>query len=82
LVHSLSAYSACLSFLDDVVRQVGACNVEASAGFYDAALSPLHYVNELSEGYYCFSIPDTVDKSNGPGSIPIARPLFLEKQSE
>ena len=63
------------------MRQVGASDVEASARFYDAALPPLHYMNELSEGYCCFSIPDMVDKSNGPGSIHIARPLNRELAS-
>ena len=54
---------------------IGANDVEASARFYDAILSPLRYEKEQSEGQYCFSLPETVDKSNGPGSIHIARPF-------
>lgn len=53
---------------------IGANDVEVSARFYEAILSPLKYEKELSEGHFCFSLPETVDKSNGPGSIHIARP--------
>ncbi|VVP30635.1 hypothetical protein PS874_04191 [Pseudomonas fluorescens] len=53
----------------------GANDVEASARFYDAILSPLGYEKDRSEGRYCFSLPTTTDKSNGPGSIHIARPF-------
>ncbi|WP_256591046.1 MULTISPECIES: VOC family protein [unclassified Pseudomonas] len=54
---------------------IGANDVEDSAHFYNAILSPLGYAKERSEGHYCFSLPDTVDKSNGPGSIHIAKPF-------
>lgn len=54
---------------------IGANDVEASARFYEAILSPLKYEKELSEGHYCFSLPEIVDKSNGPGSLHIARPF-------
>jgi hypothetical protein len=47
----------------------------ASAQFYDAILWPLGYEKDQSEGRYCFSLPETSDKSNGPGSIHIARPF-------
>ena len=60
---------------------IGANDAEASARFYDAILSPLHYVKELSEGHYCFSLPDAVDKFNGPGSIHIAQPFNGEPAS-
>ena len=53
----------------------GANDVEASARFYDAILSPLGYEKDRSEGQYCFSLPATADKSNGPGSIHIAQPF-------
>jgi predicted lactoylglutathione lyase len=54
---------------------IGANDLEASAHFYEAILSPLNYEKELSEGHYCFSLPETADKSNGPGSIHIAQPF-------
>jgi hypothetical protein len=54
---------------------IGANDVEASARFYDAVLSPLGYEKDRSEGQYCFSLPETADKSNGPGSIHIAKPF-------
>ena len=54
---------------------IGANDVEASARFYDAILSPLGYEKDRSEGRYCFSLPATTDKSNGPGSIHIAQPF-------
>jgi hypothetical protein len=54
---------------------IGANDVELSAQFYDAILSPLGYEKDQSEGQYCFSLPETSDKSNGPGSIHIARPF-------
>jgi hypothetical protein len=54
---------------------IGANDVEASALFYDHILSPLGYEKDRSEGHYCFSLPETADKSNGPGSIHIARPF-------
>lgn len=60
---------------------IGANDVEASARFYDAVLSPLDYVKEFSEGHYCFSLPDALDKSNGPGSIHIAQPFDGEPAS-
>jgi hypothetical protein len=47
---------------------IGAKDVEAAARFYDAILSPLGYEKDQSEGQYCFSLPETADKSNGPGS--------------
>ncbi|VVO69538.1 hypothetical protein PS838_01225 [Pseudomonas fluorescens] len=54
---------------------IGANDVEASARFYDAILSPLGYEKDRSEGQYCFFLPATTDKSNGRGSIHIARPF-------
>ncbi len=54
---------------------IGANDVEASARFYNAILSPLGYEKDRSEGPYCFSLPGTADKSNGPGSIHIAQPF-------
>jgi hypothetical protein len=54
---------------------IGANNVEASARFYDAILSPLGYDKNRSEGHYCFSLAETADKFNGPGSIHIAQPF-------
>jgi catechol 2,3-dioxygenase-like lactoylglutathione lyase family enzyme len=54
---------------------IGANDLEASALFYDAVLSPLDYEKDQSEGHYCFSLPDTADKSNGPGSIHVAKPF-------
>jgi hypothetical protein len=54
---------------------IGANDVEVSAQFYDAILSPLGYEKDQSEGQYFFSLPETSDKSNGPGSIHIARPF-------
>ncbi|VVP30327.1 hypothetical protein PS874_04176 [Pseudomonas fluorescens] len=54
---------------------IGANDVEASARFHEAILSPLRYEKEQSEGQYCFSLPEAADKSNGPGSIHIARPF-------
>lgn len=54
---------------------IGANDVEASARFYDAVLSPLGYEKDRSEGRYCFSLPETADKSIGPGSIHIAKPF-------
>ena len=60
---------------------IGANDVEASARFYEAVLSPLNYVMEYSEGHYCFSLPEALDKSNGPGSIHIARPFDGEPAS-
>jgi predicted lactoylglutathione lyase len=54
---------------------IGANDVEASTRFYDAILSPLGYEKECTEEHYCFSLPETVDKSNGPGSIHIAKPF-------
>lgn len=54
---------------------IGANDVEDSARFYDAILSPLGYSKERSEGHYCYSLPETADKFNGPGSIYIAEPF-------
>ncbi|WP_338920300.1 hypothetical protein V0M98_24805 [Pseudomonas silesiensis] len=54
---------------------MGANDVEASARFYEAIPSPLGYEKDRSEGQYCFSLSETADKSNGPGSIHIARPF-------
>lgn len=60
---------------------IGANDLEASARFYYAILSPLQYVKEPSEGHYCFSLPETMDKFNGPGSIHVARPFNGEPAS-
>lgn len=54
---------------------IGANDIEASARFYDAVLSPLGYEKDRSESHYCFSLPEAPDKSNGPGSIHIAQPF-------
>jgi hypothetical protein len=54
---------------------IGASDVNLSARFYEAVLSPLGYQNELAEGHFCFSLPSTADKCNGPGSVHIASPL-------
>jgi catechol 2,3-dioxygenase-like lactoylglutathione lyase family enzyme len=54
---------------------IGANDVDASGRFYDAILSPLGYEKELAEEQYCFSLPDTADKSNGPGTIHVAQPF-------
>ncbi|NMZ91481.1 VOC family protein [Pseudomonas panacis] len=60
---------------------IGANDLDASARFYEAILSPLHYEKERSEGHYCFSLPEALDKSNGPGSIHIALPFNGEPAS-
>ncbi|VEF10829.1 glyoxalase/bleomycin resistance protein/dioxygenase [Pseudomonas fluorescens] len=54
---------------------IGANDVRASLRFYDAVLAPLGYEKNLLEGHFCFSLSDTSDKSNGPGSIHIAQPF-------
>ncbi|OPK07353.1 glyoxalase [Pseudomonas sp. VI4.1] len=52
---------------------IGANDVEASARLCDAILSPLSYEKDRPEGHYCFSLPETADKSNGPGSVHVAQ---------
>jgi hypothetical protein len=54
---------------------IGANDVDASAKFYDAILIPLGYDREVSEGQVSYSLPDTVDKSNGPGTVHVSRPF-------
>jgi hypothetical protein len=54
---------------------IGANDVHASAKFYDAILSPLGYDREVSEGQVSYSLPDTVDKSNDPGTVHLSRPF-------
>lgn len=54
---------------------IGAVDVEASARFYDAILLPQGYEKGGEPQHYCYSLPGTADKSNGPGSIHIARPF-------
>jgi catechol 2,3-dioxygenase-like lactoylglutathione lyase family enzyme len=54
---------------------IGANDLEQSAAFYQAILAPLGYEKNRSGGHYCFSLPGTDDKSNGPGSIHVARPF-------
>jgi catechol 2,3-dioxygenase-like lactoylglutathione lyase family enzyme len=66
------------TFQDEIMLSylfIGANDVETSARFYDAILSPLGYGKDGSEGQHCFSLPEIADKSNGPGSIHIAKPF-------
>ncbi|KPG84962.1 VOC family protein [Pseudomonas sp. RIT-PI-o] len=46
---------------------IGANDVDRSAAFYKAILTPLGY------------LPDCVDKSNGPGSVHISKPFNGER---
>lgn len=54
---------------------IGANDVEASGRFYDAVLAPLGYEKEFGDDQYCFSLPEAEDKSNGPGTIHVAKPF-------
>lgn len=53
---------------------IGANDVERSAAFYKAILTPLGYRHDREE-HYCFYLPDCADKSNGPGSVHISQPF-------
>lgn len=53
---------------------IGANDVERSAAFYKAILTPLGYRHDREE-HYCFYLPDCADKSNGPGSVHISKPF-------
>ncbi len=60
---------------------IGANDVEASGRFYDAVLTPLGYEKEFGDEQYCFSLAHAKDKSNGPGTIHVARPFDGEPAS-
>jgi catechol 2,3-dioxygenase-like lactoylglutathione lyase family enzyme len=53
---------------------IGANDVERSAAFYHAILTPLGYQHDHEE-HDCFYLPGAADKSNGPGSVHIAKPF-------
>lgn len=54
---------------------IGANDIAASARFYDAILLPLGYEKESAEDQHSYSLPGTEDKSNGPGTVHVAKPF-------
>ncbi|MGH8416294.1 MAG: VOC family protein [Pseudomonas sp.] len=54
---------------------IGANDIDASARFYDAILLPLGYEKESSDGQHSYSLSDIEDKSNGPGTVHVAKPF-------
>jgi len=54
---------------------IGANDVDASVAFYDSILLPLGYEKDYSEGVCSYSLPDTVDRLNGPGTVHVGRPF-------
>ncbi|MFP3848950.1 VOC family protein [Pseudomonas sp. W5-01] len=54
---------------------IGANDVDASVAFYDSILLPLGYEKGYSEGVCSYSLPGTVDRLNGPGTLHVGRPF-------
>lgn len=54
---------------------IGANDVGASAEFYRAVLGPLGYEEDAHGGALRFSLPATVDKDNGPGTVWVQTPF-------
>lgn len=54
---------------------IGANDVDASVAFYDSVLLPLEYEKDYSEGVCSYSLPDIVDRLNGPGTVHVGRPF-------
>lgn len=54
---------------------IGANDIAASARFYDAILLPLGYEKESADDQHSYSLAGTEDKSNGPGTVHVARPF-------
>lgn len=54
---------------------IGANDVGASVAFYDAVLLPLGYEKDFSEEVASYSLADTVDKLNGPGTVHVGKPF-------
>ncbi|RMQ50410.1 Glyoxalase/bleomycin resistance protein/dioxygenase [Pseudomonas cichorii] len=54
---------------------IGANDVDASLVFYDSILLPLRYEKDYSEEVGSYSLPNTVDKLNGPGTVHVGKPF-------
>ena len=54
---------------------IGANDVDASVAFYDSILFPLGYEKDYSEEVSSYSLPYTVDKLNGPGTVHVGKPF-------
>ena len=54
---------------------IGANDVAKSARFYQAVLVPLGYEREDSGQSVRFSLPETADRDNGPGTVWVQRPF-------
>jgi catechol 2,3-dioxygenase-like lactoylglutathione lyase family enzyme len=54
---------------------IGANDVDASVAFYDSILLPLGYGKDFSEEVGSYSLPGTVDKLNGPGTVHVGKPF-------
>jgi len=54
---------------------IGANDPRASALFYEAVLLPLGYGRDDSGEAVRFSLPDVVDRDNGPGTVWVQRPF-------
>lgn len=54
---------------------IGANDVDASVAFYDSILLPLRYEKDYSEGVCSYSLPGTVDRLNGPGTVHVGIPF-------
>lgn len=54
---------------------IGANDVAMSARFYDALLLPLGYDRRIDEGNAIYSLPDGLDRDNGPNTIYVMKPF-------
>lgn len=54
---------------------IGANDVDASVAFYDSLLLPLGYEKDYSQEVSSYSLPDTIDKLNGPGTVHVGKPF-------
>lgn len=54
---------------------IGANDVDASVAFYDSILLPLGYEKDPSEDVSSYSLPGTVDRLNGPGTVHVGKPF-------